>query len=96
MFKGPLGDTGKVFLGELDHRPVDLYENHLVQRLMPEYLSQEPSITAADDQNGFRIGVREKRDVSHHLVVNPFVFFSELDDSVKGKHAAKPAVFKNR
>ncbi len=48
---------------------------------------------AADNQNVFRMTVRQQRDVGHHFMINKLVAFRGLYHAVQRHHAPKAASF---
>ena len=71
--KTGLVNSGKVLLGELDHRGIDLDLREALDRLVLEHLLGNAAVAAADDQHLPRLAVREDRHVRHHLLVDELV-----------------------
>src|SRR5262249_24391990 len=84
-----LSEFREVFLGELDHRGVDLDLSEALDGLVLEHLLRDAAVAAADDQHLLRTPVRQDRHVSHHLVVDELIGAGDLGRAVEHEHLAE-------
>lgn len=62
----------KVFLGESDDRFVDITENCGLDGGVLDNFAEDTAVTTADDENGFRVGVRVHGKMGYHFLVSAY------------------------
>ncbi len=87
--KHRLGEFGKVLLGELDHRRIDLHLGEALDGFVLEHFLGDAAIAAADDEHLAHVAVGEQRHVRHHLLVNELVLLGDLGGAVEHEHLAE-------
>ena len=69
--------AGQVFFGEADDGLVDVAQDGVLDGGVLDYFAEDAAVTATDDEDGFRVGVRIHGEVGDHfLVAGGFTSFS--------------------
>lgn len=90
------GHAGEVLLGEADDSLVDVAQDGLLDRLVLDDLTQDTTVTAADDEHLLGVGVRIHGQVGDHLLVGKLVALGALDDIVEHQHVAVVAALEDQ
>ncbi len=84
-----LGHVGKVLLGDTGDSLVNVTEDGLLDGVVLDNLTENTTVTTADNENTLRVGVGSERNVGNHLLVGEFVTLGSLDDTVKDENVAE-------
>lgn len=83
------GHGGEVLLGETDDSLVDVAEGSLLNTVVLDNLTEDTTVTTADDKNLLGVGVGVEGEVGNHLLVGELIALGALDDVVEDKDVAE-------
>ena len=63
------------FLGQFHNLSIDFHHGHRFYFWMTNAFPGYTAITTADNENPFRVWMEEERNMSHHFMVDEFLFF---------------------
>lgn len=81
--------AGEVLLGETDDSLVNVAEDGLLDTVVLDNLSEDTTVTTADDENLLGVGVGVEGEVGDHLLVGELIALGGLDDVVEDEDVAK-------
>lgn len=79
------GHAGEVLLGDTDDSLVDVAQGSLLDGSVLDDLTEDTTVTTADDENLLGVGVGVHGEVSDHLLVGELVALGALDDIVENE-----------
>lgn len=82
------GHAGEVLLAETNDGLVDVAEDGLLDRLVLDDLTEDTTVTTANDEDLLGVGVGHHGEVGDHLLVGELVALSGLDNVVEDKDHA--------
>lgn len=80
--------AGEVLLGDTDDSLVDVAQGSLLDGSVLDDLTEDTTVTTADDEDLLGVGVGVHGEVSDHLLVGELIALSALDDIVQDEDGA--------
>jgi hypothetical protein len=90
------GHAREVLLGETDDSLIDVAKGSLLDGGVLDNLTEDTTVTAADDKDLLRVGVGVQGEVGNHLLVGELIALGALDGAVKDEDGTVVAALEDK